>query len=435
MKVTEIAPKPKAPKKLRVAAYARVSSEKDAAFHSLEAQEGYYRNYVAAHPDWELVAVFSDNGISGTIKERPAFQEMLEACRDGKIDMVITKSITRFARNTVTLLETIRELKTLGIDAFFEKEQMHSLSADGELLLTLLAMYAEEEARSASENQKWRIQKLYEQGIPASGHIFGYRLKDGRYETIPEEAEVIRRIYGMYLSGMGPGKIAKELTLDGSLSPKNRGWSESGIKDVLQNEKYKGDLLLQKYYTPDFRTKKHTVNCGERRKYYVEGSHEPIVSKETFEAVQQEKAKRRERYRPTAHSSQKKHLFCGLIRCGCCGSTFRFIRNHRRPVWICPKHWKKGPSVCPLRQIPENILTAKTQEVLGIDGLSPEILAERIDKILVPEHHRLVFRLKDGTEAEIHWEYPSRREAWTEKKRQEAREQAYERLRKRKEEK
>lgn len=166
MKITEIAPKAKEPKRLRVAAYARVSSEKDAAFHSLEAQEGYYREYVAAHPDWELAAVFSDNGISGTVTERPAFQEMLEACRDGKIDMVITKSITRFARNTVPLLETVRELKTLGIDAYFEKEQMHSLGADGELLLTLLAMYAEEEARSASENQKWRIQKLYEQGSP-----------------------------------------------------------------------------------------------------------------------------------------------------------------------------------------------------------------------------------------------------------------------------
>lgn len=196
MKITEIAPKPKAPKKLRVAAYARVSSEKDAAFHSLEAQEDYYRGYVAAHPDCELVAVFSDNGISGTVTERPAFQEMLEACRNGKIDMVITKSITRFARNTVTLLETVRELKALGIDAYFEKEQMHSLSADGELLLTLLAMYAEEEARSASENQKWRIQKLYQQGLPASGHTFGYRLEDGHYEIVPEEAEVAVRLDG-----------------------------------------------------------------------------------------------------------------------------------------------------------------------------------------------------------------------------------------------
>ena len=381
------------------------------------------------------MAVFSDNGISGTVTERPAFQEMLEACRNGKIDMVITKSITRFARNTVTLLETVRELKALSIDAYFEKEQMHSLSADGELLLTLLAMYAEEEARSASENQKWRIQKLYQQGLPASGHTFGYRLEDGHYEIVPEEAEVIRRIYSMYLSGMGPGKIAKELTLDGSLSPKGRGWSESGIKDVLQNEKYKGDLLLQKYYTPDFRTKKHTVNRGERRKYYVEGSHEPIVSPETFEAIQQEKAKRRERYRTTAHDDQKKHLFCGLIRCGYCGSTFRFVRNHRRPVWICPKHWKKGPSICPLRQIPENILAEKTKEVLGMEEISLAALTEKIDKILVPEHHRLVFRLKDGTERDIRWEYPSRREAWTEEKRQAAREQAYKRLRERKEEK
>lgn len=172
--------------------------------------------------------------------------------------------------------------------------------------------------------------------------------------------------YAMYLSGMGCAKIAKELTIEGGLSPRGAGWSEWCIKDILTNEKYKGDLLLQKYYTPDFRTKKHAVNRGERRQYYVEDSHEPIVGKETFEAVRQERERRRKKYCHAPQDNQKKHLFCGLIRCGCCGSTYKFIRNNKRAVWICPKHWKKGPSICPSRQIPENILIKKTQDVLGL---------------------------------------------------------------------
>lgn len=196
----EVVPaKPKEKKQVRVAAYARVSSDKDAAFHSLEAQTEYYEQYVLNHADWTLVGIYSDNGISGTTINRPAFQRLLEDCRAGKIDLIVTKSVTRFARNTVILLETIRELKRLGIDCFFEKENMHSISPDGELFLTLLAMYAEEEARSASESQKWRIQKLYNQGKPAGGHTYGYRLKDGKYEIEPSEAKHVREIFELYL--------------------------------------------------------------------------------------------------------------------------------------------------------------------------------------------------------------------------------------------
>ena len=211
MKITEIPAKVKEGKSIRVAAYARVSSDKDAAFHSLEAQTEYYRDYVAAHPDWELVSIYSDNGISGTTTNRPEFQRMLQDCRDGKIDLVVTKSVTRFARNTVILLETIRELKRLGVDTYFEKEDMHGISPDGELLITLLAMYAEEEARSASENQKWRIRKKFEKGEPWGGKMLGYRLFDGQLTIVPEEAEIVRQIFSDYLSGMGCYRIAKKL--------------------------------------------------------------------------------------------------------------------------------------------------------------------------------------------------------------------------------
>ena len=170
---------------------------------------------------------------------------MLQDCREGKIDLVITKSVTRFARNTVILLETIRELKKLGIDCYFEKEDMHSISPDGELLLTLLAMYAEEEARSASENQKWRIQKLYDQGKPAGGHIFGYRLVEEKFEIVPEEAEVVKEIFRLYLSGMGYGGIARTLIELGVPARFGGTWSSTSIRDILVNEKYAGDLLLQ----------------------------------------------------------------------------------------------------------------------------------------------------------------------------------------------
>ena len=183
----------------RVAAYARVSSDKDAAVHSLSSQISYYNEYISNHVGWEFVGVYADEGITGTKDNRPEFVRMLEDCRKGKIDLVITKSITRFARNTVVLLDTIRELKLLEIDVFFEKENMHSISKNGELMLTLLAMYAEEESRSASENQKWRIRKMFEEGRPNTGRMLGYYLKDGQLTIIPEEAEVVRMIFKDYL--------------------------------------------------------------------------------------------------------------------------------------------------------------------------------------------------------------------------------------------
>lgn len=192
IQIQRIPAAPKAPEVVRVAAYARVSSDKDAAFHSLEAQVDYYQEYAKAHPNWQLVDIYSDNAISGTVVDRPEFQRLLADCRAKKIDLVITKSITRFARNTVVLLESVRELKHLGVDVYFEKEDMHSISPDGELLLTLLAVYAEEEARSASENQKWRLKKKFEQGQTTVGKMLGYRLANGKLTIVPKEAEVRR---------------------------------------------------------------------------------------------------------------------------------------------------------------------------------------------------------------------------------------------------
>jgi site-specific DNA recombinase len=241
----------------RVAAYARVSSEKGEALHSLSAQISYYNEYISNHIGWEFAGVYADEGISGTKDSRPEFQRLLADCRKKRIDLVITKSITRFARNTVTPLDTIRELKLLNIDVLFEKENLHSLGANGELMLTLLAMYAEEEARSASENQKWRIQKMFEEGRPNTGRMLGYCLKDGQLTIIPEEAEIVRMIFDDYLSGMGRLAIAKKL--NAIHVPTVRGcddWREGSIYRILHNEKYTGDMILQK----------PTLRIFERRK-------------------------------------------------------------------------------------------------------------------------------------------------------------------------
>lgn len=427
--IEHVPAKPAPPKTVRVAAYARVSADKDAAFHSLEAQTEYYETYIAAHPDWELVDIYSDNGISGTIINRPEFQRLLMDCRAGKIDLVVTKSITRFARNTVVLLATIRELKSLGIDCYFEKENMHSISPDGELLLTLLAMYAEEEARSVSENQKWRIKKRFEKGEPWKGRMLGYRLGEGKLEIVPEEAEIVRQIFSDYLSGMSMLAITKRLNAQGIPSPLGGTWSRMSVRHILANEKYTGDMILQKTYCPDFRTKKKMINRGQVTKYLVTGSHEAIISKEDFETVQE----RLRQNSTTNHQakSNEPRLFAGLIRCGYCGGSFAHRYNnsiYKRPVWVCRRNNEFTKAACPSQSIPETILIEKTREVLGLnasDALDRELLLSKIEKIVVPEHHKLVFYLKDGTTTvSVEWQYKSRSESWTPEMREAARQKA-----------
>ena len=432
MQITKIPAKPRENRIVRVAAYARVSADKDAAFHSLEAQTEYYQEYVSKHPDWILVGIYSDNGISGTIIDRPEFQRMLEDCRAGEIDFVITKSITRFARNTVILLETIRELKALNIDCFFEKENMHSISPDGELLITLLAMYAEEEARSASENQRWKIRKKFEAGEPWVGNMLGYRLVDGNMVIIPEEAEIVRNIFSDYLSGMGKDSIAKKYRnpdLGASIIAR---CGPSTISRILRNEKYMGDMLLQKYYRPDFRDKKEKENHGEVQQYYVENSHEPIIDRETFEAVQAEIQRRKPV--KTSKKQSEAYLFTGLLHCGICGCHFvrkhQTSRSYHSGMWICNTYLHKGKEVCPSQKIPESILIKETLTVLGVDSFTRADLLSMLREILVPAHNHLCFIFKDGSQKEVEWQFPSRSQSWTPEMRMKAREKTLARYRK-----
>lgn len=426
-------------KRKRVAAYARVSSGKDAQLHSLSAQISYYNHYIGSRGDWELVGIYADEAMTGTKENRPQFQKLLSDCRAGKIDMVIAKSITRLARNTVTLLETARELKALEIDIYFEKENIHTLSTDGELMLTLLASFAQEESRSASENVKWRIRKRFEQGLATGGEALGYRFDDGTFHIVPEEAKIVEQIFADYLSGMGINAIVKKLNLSGTPAKRGGLWSETTISNILHNEKYTGDLLLQKYYHLDHINKKTVKNCGELPMYYIKDNHEAIIDRETFQQVQRELERRMTAFGIT-HKPHGIHIFTSVIHCGLCGKNFRRkLANagtkHAKSVWCCSTFNTRGKEACPSQQIPESILLAKTSEVLGLKEWDRETLLGQVKEIQVPRHNALIYVFHDGRTKEVIWQNPSRRESWTEEMKQKARERELERIKqKRKEE-
>lgn len=410
----------------RVAAYARVSSGKDAMLHSLSAQISYYNSYIGRRGDWEFAGIYADKAITGTKDTRPEFQRLLEDCRSKKIDMVITKSITRFARNTVTLLQTVRELKLLGIDVYFEKENIHSLSTDGEFMLTILASYSQEESRSVSENQKWRIRKMFEQGRPNTGNMLGYRLFDGKLYIVPEEAEIVKTIFADYLSGMGLNVIMKKLNDAGISTKYGAAWRENAIRKILRNEKYSGDMLLQKTFVLDHLSKKKRINRGELPMYHVTNSHDAIIDKETFAQVQREIERRAANYR-SKPQPKKQYLFASLIYCGQCGKHYRRKQanagsKYIKPVWICATFNCYGKNKCPSQQIPENILLEKTTEVFGTTELDRALLEKSISKIQIPGSNRIEYIFKDGRSIEVAWENPSRSESWDEAKRQAARE-------------
>ena len=284
--VSRIAPVAQIKKLLRVAAYARVSTGKDTMLHSLAAQVSYYSDLIQRNPEYEYAGVYADEGLSGTKESRPEFQRMLKDCRDGKLDRILCKSISRFARNTVTLLSVVRELKALGVSVYFEEQNIDTMSGDGEFMLTILASFAQEESRSVSENCKWRVRKKFEQGIPTGFGMYGYTVKNGSFTIVPDEAEVVRRIFRMYLDGMGSVRIMKALIADNIPAPEGGLWNASVIMMMLRNEKYAGDLLLQKFFTNNHVEKKQCFNRGELPQYFVAEDHEPIIDRETFDAVQ-----------------------------------------------------------------------------------------------------------------------------------------------------
>ena len=412
---------PAAPKLIRVAAYARVSSGKDAMLHSLSAQVSYYNNLIQNHSGWIFCGIYADEAVTGTKDSRDQFQKLLADCRAGKVDLVITKSISRFARNTVTLLQTVRELKNLGVDVYFEEQNIHSLSSDGELFLTILASYAQEESRSASENQKWRVRDKFRNGIPWSGTILGYRYGTDGYVIEPTEAETVRLIFESYLQGMGLVSIAKLLNAQSRTSRYGRPWGKSSIMRVLRNSTYTGNLLLQKTYSENHLTKRTRQNNGELPKYYIEDAHEAIIPLRQFNAVQEE-IQRRAKKHYTPNATKKQYPFTGKLVCAGCGKHYRRKVTATGPTWICPTYNAQGKAACPSKRIPESTLILMAEEVVGsIDAFSGEITEVRVEN-----GNRLVFLHTNGKESVKRWQDRSRAESWTAEMREVARQQ-YER--------
>ena len=277
----------------KVAAYARVSTCREEQLSSYEAQIRYYTSYIQAHPEWEFAGVYADEGISGTTtQKREGFQRMMQDALHGKIELILTKSVSRFARNTVDSLTAIRQLREHGVECYFEKENIWTLDAKGELLLTIMSSLAQEESRSISENTRWGMRKAFQDGkafVPFK-HFLGYdRGANGELIVNPEQAEIVRLIYQMYLAGKSFYGIAAELTARGYKTPYGYEiWNGVTVKNILTNEKYRGDALLQKKYSQDFLHREMRKNKGEVPQYYVEGDHEAIVSPEIYDRVQQE---------------------------------------------------------------------------------------------------------------------------------------------------
>lgn len=424
-KMRKIEALPVIPKQRRTAAYVRVSSGKDTMLHSLSAQISYYSDLIQRHPDWQFAGVYADEAISGTKDDRGEYQRLMNDCREGRIDMIITKSISRFARNTVTLLQTTRELKELGVDVYFEEQNLHTLSPTGEMILTMLASFAQEESRSTSENMKWRIQKNFEDGKPWSGLIFGYRYENGHYVIVPDEAETVKNIFNMYISGMGCGSIAARLNADGKRTRRGVEWTSKKVAGILRNYNYTGNLLLQKTYRKDYMTKRSVKNNGELPKYHAEETHEPIISVDEFNIVQSLMQTRSAKYGKNKENNL--YPFSGLMTCGCCGKRYRRKTVRSGIVWTCSTYNSLGKAFCSSKQVPDQTLTAVTSEVLG--GFSYELVQSRIREIVVCDNNRLVFILEDGTEAERIWQDRSRRESWTPEMKEAARQKSLERSR------
>ena len=335
-----------AKKRRRVAGYARVSTDSDEQFTSYEAQVDYYTRYIQSNPEWEFVKVYTDEGISGTnTKRREGFKEMIADALAGKIDLIVTKSVSRFARNTVDSLVTIRKLKEHGVECYFEKEGIYTFDGKGELLITIMSSLAQEESRSISENITWGQRKRFSDGKVSMPYkrFLGYcKGSDGTPAIVEEEAAVVRLIYRLYLEGKTQAGICKYLEGHGIPSPSGKErWSTTTVTSILSNEKYKGDALLQKSFTVDFLEKKMKVNEGEVPQYYVEKSHPPIVEPDEWDHVQAEIARRK----ALGKAYSGKSVLSAKLICEDCGGFFgskvwHSTDKYRRTVWQCNGKFK-----------------------------------------------------------------------------------------------
>ena len=349
-------------RQLRVAAYCRVSTDSEEQLTSYEAQKNYYTDKIMTNPSWTMAGIFADEGITGTsAAKRPEFLRMIRKCRQKKIDLILVKSISRFARNTVDCLNYMRALKELGIAIIFEEQNINTLEADGELLITLLGAVAQGESESISENVKWGIRQAMREGKATMQYkrLYAYeRGEDGSPRIIPEQAEVVRRIYDSFLAGQSLRMIKEDLerrsvaTVSGGSE-----WSIASIRGILQNEKYCGDVLRQKSFVNDCISRKHIRNVGQLPMYLTQDHHEGIVSRDTFNAVKAEFARRgagrapSKKQAPTGLSCYSaKYALTGRLVCGECGTLYRRCvwskRGQKKAVWRCVSRIDYGTKYC-----------------------------------------------------------------------------------------
>lgn len=401
--------------KKRVAAYARVSTDSDEQLSSYEAQVAFYTQHIKSNPEWEFVNVYTDEGISGTnTRKREGFNRMVEDALNGNIDLILTKSISRFARNTVDTLTTIRKLKEKKVEVYFEKENIYTLDAKGEVMLTIMSSLAQEESRSISENVTWGKRKSMADGkfSLAYKNFLGYEKgEDGFPKIVEEEAKIVRQIYSWFLEGRTIRTIADSLTQQGIPTPRRRTkWSVSTITSILTNEKYKGDALLQKTYTADYLTKSVKKNHGEVPQYYIEDSHPAIIDPETFELVQNEIKRRR----PHRHQLHRNSPFTAKIICSDCGGFYgrkvwHSNSKYKKLIWRCNHKYEQNPG-CSTPNLTEEeikaafikafnqVLGEKQQHIKRFEALLP-ILADtsKLDGQLQAaqaEHSRLMNDLR-----------------------------------------
>lgn len=387
--------------KLRVAAYCRVSTDSDEQATSYETQMEHYTSYIQRNPEWEFAGIFADDGISGTnTKKREEFNRMIEECMSGHIDMVITKSISRFARNTLDCLKYIRLLKEKNIPVFFEKENINTMDSKGEVLLTIMASLAQQESESLSKNVKLGLQFRYQNGEVQVNHnrFMGYtKDENGHLIIVPSEAEVIKRIYLEYLQGSSLKQIGEGLEADGILTGAGKTtWRPETIKKILKNEKYIGDALLQKTYTVDVLTKKRIQNNGIVPKYYVENDHEPIIPRNLYMQVQEEMLRR-----ANMHSGKKmkkrvysgKYALSSIVYCSKCGDIYRRIawnnRGKHSVVWRCISRVEHGPYCCNAQTVKEeglqNAVVKAINQIIDDRGEMFDVLQENIESVIIME--------------------------------------------------
>lgn len=372
-KLPEIKPR------LKVAAYARVSVETEALHHSLSTQVRYYSALIQNNSEWEYAGVYADEGITGTsTAHRDEFNRLIADCEAGKIDLVLVKSISRFARDTVDCLNTIRHLKDIGIAVYFERENINSMSEAGELMLTMLASFAQEESRSISQNIKWSIRKRFEVGIP-NGHKepYGYKWDGEMFRIIPEQGVIVKEIYRRYLAGESAYRIAKDLAQRGVTGQKGEPLEQTTVKEILSNQSYTGTMVLQKYFLSEGHVRRK--NKGELPMYLVDEMFEPLISEEDYQKALEIREQRAKQF---SNNRENLTVFSGKIKCGYCGCSVSRRTKRGKKKWICNKRERESMAACEFQPLAESELQNAVQAVIG-SPFDEKKFIDKVEKVVV----------------------------------------------------